>query len=188
MAITQEVLFIGPEYAKKMSTINDSVEDSYMNTLILLAQDKHVHKYLGTRLFQKIKDDVRNDSISGNYESLLDKHIRKVTLWWMMIEMIPHLHVKIHNGGLVLRTAENAITISKEDLNRELDIARQNAHMYTNLMITYLCNNTDLFPEYLQHEPGDIYPEQNVVAGTAGFIVGSGSHRDNRDRYSWMKR
>ena len=171
-----------------MSHINESVEESYLNTHVMLAQDKHVHKYLGTRLFEKIKSDISADSITGNYLTLLNTHIKKVTLWWMMIEIIPHLHTKIHNGGIMLRTAENAVAISPEDLNRELDLARQNAHHYTNLMITYLCNNTGLFPEYLEHQPGDIYPERNSVAGTAGFMVGSGSRREHDDRYSWMKK
>jgi len=184
MAITAEVLFVGPEYVKKYSQVNQSVEDSYLNTHILLAQDKHVQKYLGTRLFLKLKES----GLVAPYTDLLDNYVRKITLWWMMVEIMPHLQVKIHNGGLVMRTAENAITISESDLIRELNLARQNAQVYTQYLITHLCNNSSLYPEYTEHQPGDIYPEKGVTANTNGMEVGSGSRRQNIDRYSWVKR
>ncbi len=183
MAITPEVLFISSQYVKKYSQVNESVEESYLNTHILLAQDKHVQKYLGTRLFMKLKES----SLATAYDDLLNNFVRKVTLWWMMVEIMPHLQVKIHNGGLVVRTAENAVSITEKDLAREMYLARQNAQVYTQLLITHLKHNTDLYPEYTEHQPGDIYPEKGVIANTSGMQVGSGGNRQNYDRYSWMK-
>ena len=181
MALTSEVLFVNADYVKHYSHINESVEEAYLDSHIMLAQDKHVHIYLGTQLFDKLKDDIRNGTLSGNYISLMDNHVRKVTLWWTLVEMIPHLHVKIHNGGLVVRTSENAINITKADLNREMDQARSNAQYYTQRMVDYLCNNTNLFPEYADAQPGDVLPEKHVYS-VAGYEVGGrkDTYRDQR--------
>tara|TARA_R100000654_G_scaffold3356_2_gene11406 strand:+ start:1614 stop:2183 length:570 start_codon:yes stop_codon:yes gene_type:complete len=189
MALTSEVLFVNADYVKHYSHINESVEEAYLDSHVMLSQDKHCQTYLGTRLFEKLKADIRSGSLAGNYVTLMDNHVRKVTLWWTLVEMLPHLHVKIHNGGLVVRTSENATGITKADLNREMDNARENAQYYTQRMIDYLCNNTSLFPEYSASEPGDILPEKHVYS-VAGYEVGGrkNPYRDQRFDFVYKTR
>lgn len=174
MAQTPEVLFVNPDYLKEYTQLNGSVEESYFDSHVLLAQDKHLHTYLGTRLFTKLKDDVRDGSLSGAYETLVNEHVRKVVVWWTMVEMLPNLHVKIHDGGLVIRSFESAQPVSKADLTRLIDQARDNAMYYTERMVEYLRHNTSTFPEYSRSEPGDILPEKQVYS-VAGYEIGGGT-------------
>ena len=90
-----EVLFINGDYMKRYSHLNGSVEESYMVSHIMLAQDKYIQSFLGTRLFEKLKTDIAGGTLAGNYEALVENHVRKVTLWWSMVEMIPHLYVRL---------------------------------------------------------------------------------------------
>jgi hypothetical protein len=173
--MTPEVLFINPDFAKRFSHLNGSVEESYMNSHVMLAQDKHVLAYLGSNLMAKLKADIVANTLAGDYLTLMDDYVRKVTLWWTMVEMIPNLHVKIMNGGLVIRTADNAVPITKEDLNRQMDLARQNAHHYTALMIRFLCDNN--LPEYL--DAGHVKPEKKVYS-VSGYEIGGSDYKNRR--------
>ena len=146
-----------------------------MNSHVMLAQDKHVLAYLGSNLMAKLKADIVANSLSGDYLVLMDEYVRKVTLWWMMVEMIPNLHVKIMNGGLVIRTADNAVPIAKDDLNRQMDLARQNAHHYTAMMIRFLCDTQ--LPEYLN--AGHVKPERKVYS-VSGYEVGGSDYQNRR--------
>ena len=105
--------------------------------------------------------------MAGDYITLMNSHVRRVTLWWTMLELIPRMHVRLDNGGLVIRVSEDSQPITKGDLNRELDLARQNAQFYTDRMIDYLCENSSLFPEYSSNSADDIKPEKKAyyVAG-----------------------
>lgn len=183
MPLTPEVLFVNADFMKRYSHLNGSVEESYMVSHIMLAQDKYVQTYLGTRLFEKIKTDIAGNTLAGNYVTLMDEHIRKVTLWWAMVEMIPSLYVRLDNGGLVIRTSEDTTPITKSDLNREIDRARNNAQFYTDRMVEYLCNNNSLFPEYSDSNPGDILPEKQVYF-ESGMEIQQG--RMTNEKLKWV--
>ena len=42
MALTAEVLFVNPDYIKRITNINGSIEDAYLVPSIILAQDKYI--------------------------------------------------------------------------------------------------------------------------------------------------
>ena len=97
-----------------------------------------------------------------------------------MVEMLPNLYVKLDNGGLVIRTAENTSAISEDDLHREIENARQNAQFYTTRLVEYLCNNSSLFPEYKSNTSPDMSPETQVYYQN-GMTISGGHDRVDPD-------
>jgi hypothetical protein len=162
MALQAEVLFVNPDYMKRITQLNGGVEDAVMVPAIILAQDKYLQQYLGTDLLNKLKADVSAGTLTGVYEALLDGYVRKVTVWWTMVELLPNLYVKLDNGGLVIRTSDATAPIGPDDLHREIENARQNAQFYTSRLVEYLCYNQSLFPEYTSNTSPDMFPEYNV--------------------------
>lgn len=162
MPLTAEVLFVNPDYMKRMTQLNGAVEDATMVPAIILAQDKHIQQFIGTDLLNKLKSEVSGSGPTGDYATLLDNYVRKATVWWAMVEMLPNLYIQLDNGGLVIRTGENTATISTSDLHREIENARGNAQFYTTRMVDYLCNNSSSFPEYTSNTGGDMLPERNA--------------------------
>ena len=159
MALSAEVLYVNPDYMKRLTQLNGGVEDAVMVPAIILAQDKYLQQYLGTDLHEKLKAEISGGSLTGNYETLVDTYVRKVTVWWAMVEMLPNLYVRLDNGGLVIRSAENTSPISESDLHREIENARQNAQFYTTRLVEYLCYNQSLYPEYNSNSGADMSPE-----------------------------
>ena len=177
MALTAEVLFVNPDYMKRITQLNGGVEEATMVPAIILAQDKYMQQYLGTDLLNKLKADIAASGPAGDYATLLDTYVRKATAWWAMVEMLPNLFVQLDNGGLVIRTAENTTAISEDDLHREVEQARQNAQFYTTRLVDYLRQNSGAFPEYNSNSANDMSPETQVyyqngmtISGTAGEI------------------
>lgn len=165
MALQAEVLFVNPDYMKRITQLNGGVEDAMMVPAIILAQDKHIQQFLGTDLLNKLKNDVAGidgGSITGDYATLLDGYVRKAVVWWTMVELLPNLYVKLDNGGLVIRTSDKTTPISSDDLHREIENARQNAQFYTSRLVEYLCANQSLFPEYTSNTSPDMFPESQV--------------------------
>ena len=162
MALTAEVLFVNPDYMKRLTQLNGGVEDAVMVPAIILAQDKYLQQYLGTDLLNKLKSDISGDGVTGDYVTLLDSYVRKATVWWAMVELLPNLYVKLDNGGLVIRTSDKTTPISSDDLHREIENARQNAQFYTSRLVEYLCANQSLFPEYTSNTSPDMFPESQV--------------------------
>ncbi len=172
MALSAEVLFVNPDYLKRITQLNGGVEEAVMVPAIILAQDKYLQQYLGTDLLNKLKSDVSGGTLTGNYEILVDSYVRKATAWWSMVELMPNLYVKLDNGGLVIRTAENTAAIGPDDLHREVENARQNAQFYTTRMVEYLCNNSNLFPEYSTNSGADMLPQRTAYYQNGMTISG----------------
>lgn len=180
MALTAEVLFVNPDYMKRLTQLNGSVEDRVMAPAIILAQDKYLQQYLGTDLLNKLKADVSAGTVAGNYATLLDNYVRKATVWWAMLELIPNLYVKLDNGGLVIRTSDDTSPISDSDLHREIENARQNAQFYTTRMVEYLCQNSSLFPEYNSNQSPDMAPDKMVYYQN-GLTISTGTGQIDPD-------
>jgi len=67
MALTPEVLFVNPDYLKRLTNLNGTVEDAYIIPSVIISQDKYLQQYLGTDLLTKLKNEVNNDTLSGDY-------------------------------------------------------------------------------------------------------------------------
>jgi hypothetical protein len=176
MALQPEVLLIDENYIKKYTWINGSVDPLLLYPAIYLSQDKYAQLYLGTDLYNRIKEDVVNDDITGAYATLLDNYLRRMIMWWTMYEVLPHLYVKTDNGSLVIRTSEDTTPISQTDLQNYRDQARQQAMFYTQRMVDYLCHNSSDFPEYMTNTTNQIWSQTNVYPSNA-FEISSGGDR-----------
>jgi hypothetical protein len=172
MALTREILFVNPDYMKRLTQLNGAVEDAVMIPAIILAQDKYLQQYLGTDLLNKLKADIEADSVTGAYATLLDSYVRKATVWWSMVELVPNLYVKLDNGGLVVRVSDDTTSISPDDLHREIENARQNAQFYTTRLVEYLCANISSFPEYTSNTGADMLPERTAYFQNGMTISG----------------
>lgn len=189
MAIAAEVLLLNEDMYKAWTPINGAVDPDLMKPHIILAQDKYLEQYLGTDLFVKIKTDAAAGTITGVYSTLLDTYIRKVVLWWTVVEALPSLHIKIDNGTLAMRTSEDTQTVGLTELNQFRDKARDNAQMYTQKMVDYLCANSSSFPEYSSNTFPDKCPITNVYGRSSNFAFSQGNSRYSQASCfgpSWM--
>jgi hypothetical protein len=182
MAIPQEILLINEDVLKKYTPLTDAVDPNLIRPCIYVAQDMYLQNFLGTNLINKIKDDVANDTLSGNYEILLNEYILKLLIWWTMVELYPSLLYKHDNGNLVSRQSEDTTPVTKGEMESLKEKARENARFYTNRMVNYLRFNTSLFPEYTNNTNDNICPDRNPY-GKSSFLI-SDSYKTQRLRWS----
>lgn len=177
MALPKQILFIQEDYIKAYSHIDGSVDSKDMLPSIIMAQDKNLQPILGTDLFNKLKDDIESDSITGNYKTLLEEHVMMTTLKWFLVEFYPYLQAQIMNGLIGSKSVENVTSLTQSEVGKMIDIERNNAQFYTERLIAYLQNNTSLFPEYSTNSGADMSPESQTYSEN-GLTI-SGSNRRN---------
>lgn len=158
MAIPAEKLLINIEIIKKYTPINGSVDETFINPFIYVAQDTYLHKYLGTDLFNKIIADAYAGTITGIYETLKDQYIPKVLIWKVARDIYDHMVVHIDNGGLLSRISQDTQTPSQRQIEALKNTAQHNLNNYTTLLVDYLCANSSSIPEYNSNTFPDQYP------------------------------
>lgn len=160
-----EALFITNKDLLDFTSVNGGVDPDKFTQYIKIAQDIHIQNYIGTSLFNKLKTDIEDDSISGNYSTLLTNYIKPMLIHWAMVEYLAFAPYTIANGGVFKHTSENSESVERNEVNFMIEKERDIAQHYTRRFIDYICLHTDLFPEYLSNQNGDMYPDKESDFG-----------------------
>jgi len=179
MAVPAEILLINVDYVKKLTAINQAVDDNFIKAAMYIAQDKWVQPYLGDDLMTKLKTDTDAGTIANPYLLLRDSYCAKAIVWWSSVELLPYLTYKIDNGTLVQRISEDSQPVTDQVSKDMIDRARTNAQYYTQRMIDYLCANSASFPEY----SSNTWPERSPrtsVKGAMVFSISDGNTASSR--------
>lgn len=169
-----EVLFISEDYIKKYTTLNGSVDPNLLYPAVYLAQDKWVNPYLGDDLYNKLKELVADNDVTGVYKVLLEDYVQRVVLWWAMVEALPSLSYKIDNSTMVQRTSDDASPVSDVVMKDTIDRAKSNAQQYTQRLVEFLCARSEDYPEY----SSNIWPNRSPrtdVLNSMNYIISSGN-------------
>lgn len=156
--MAEDVLFITRNDLVRFTSTNGNVDPDKFFQMIKIAQDLHIQGYLGSKLFDKLKEDIKNSTLVDPYKSLLDDYIKPMTIHYAMIEYLPFASYEIGNKGVYKRTSETGETVSKDEVDSLIEKYRDLAQHYTQRFIDFMCFNQSSFPEYYENSNGDVYP------------------------------
>ena len=77
---------------------------------------------------------------------------------------------QVNNGGLFKHRSENSDTASKDEMDYLVQRTRDTAEFYTKRFLDYICNYSNLYPEYTSGANEDMNPDRDVNY-TGGWFV-----------------
>lgn len=146
-------LFISADYLKKNGPIQQNVDDDLLKPIIILAQAKYILATIGSQLYDKISTDIQTNSLSGNYQTLLENYIQPTLVQYCLYEGIFQIHNQITNKGVLNKSSENSVPSSDNNVIYLENKARTNGEYFSQRMINYLRANHTLFPELNPSNP-----------------------------------
>lgn len=161
-----QALFVTREDIVKYTVMNGNVDTDKFIQFVKIAQDIHIQNYLGTKLYDKINDDIVAGTLSSPYTTLLSKYVKPMVIHWAMVEYLPYSAYTIANKGVYKHNSENSTNVEKNEVDFLIEKERDVAQHYTNRFLDYICYNTATFPEYNTNSNGDMFPdfEANFVS------------------------
>ena len=160
------VLFISEDKLKDSTAINMNVDVQFLLPYVRIAQEKYIETKLGTNLFVAIQQMIKLGTIgnvgNANYKLLLDDYIADVLIHYSFYEVLPFLRYKVQNNNVVAKTAENSNPLSRTDAQDLRSEVSNTAQFYTERLVSYLCDNSNLYPEYSTNTGSDISPDSNA--------------------------
>jgi len=157
-----KALFISRTDLVKNSIIDGNVDTDKFIQYIKIAQDIHIQNYLGTKLYQKIENDILNSTLSGVYLSLVTTYVQPMLIHWAMVDYLPFSAYQVKNGGVFKHKSENSETVNKDEVDFLVHKERDIAEYYTRRFVDYMCDNSNLFPEYLDNSGSDVDPAKST--------------------------
>jgi hypothetical protein len=161
-----EALLVTRNDIVKFTALNGNVDTDNFIQWVKVSQDIHIQNYLGTRLLEKIKADIIDDTLSGDYLDLVVDYVKPMLIHWAMVEYLPFAAYTIANKGVYKHNSENSTNVEKNEVDYLVEKERSIAQHYTERMIDYINFNISLFPEYNTNANGDMFPDtQNNYTG-----------------------
>lgn len=165
-----KALFISRDDLVRYTPISGNLDFDRVVQYIEIAQDIHVHELLGTNLYEKLQSDVLNDTLAGDYDTLVKSYIKPTLAQYALLEFLPFSQFSINNKGVFKHTSEASETLSRADINMMTEATRDTANHYASRMIEYLRNYPNSFPEYLVNTKEQMSPNRDNNFG--GWQIG----------------
>lgn len=157
-----QALFVTREDIVKYTAMNGNVDTDKFIQFVKIAQDIHIQNYLGTKLYDKINDDIVDGTLTSPYTTLLSKYIKPMVIHFAMVEYLPYSAYTIANKGVYKHNSENSTNVEKNEIDFLIEKERDVAQHYTNRFIDYMSFNQSLYPEYNLNSNGDMYPDSEA--------------------------
>ena len=159
------VLFISEERLKDSTTIGLNVSVDLLSPYIQQSQRLYIETKLGTNLTDKLKTLIVAGTVNnvGNeaYATLLNDYIAEVLPSYCLWLAVPFLRYKIENGNIYSKTSETGTALTTEEAQQLRNEVLNTAEYYMERMVSYICNNNSLFPEYSTNTGSDVNPDRN---------------------------
>ena len=155
-------LFIKREDIVRNTALGGNVDTDKFIQFIKIAQQIHITNYLGTKLYDKISNDILASSLTGNYLALVNDYVQPMLIHFAMMEYLPFAAYTIANGGVYKHNSENSTSVEKGEVDFLVEKERKIAEYYTQRFVDYMSFNQDLFPEYNSNTNNDIYPDKDI--------------------------
>lgn len=165
-----EALFLQTADIVKFTSLNGNVDKDNFIQYVKIAQDIHILNYLGENLFKKISTDIVNDTLTGDYLTLVNTYIKPMLIHWAMAEYLPWAAYTIANKGVYKHSADGAEVVSKTEVDYLQGKEIETAQAYTRRFIDYMQKYYSLFPEYSSNEQFEVKPDKQADFG--GWYLG----------------
>jgi len=162
-------LWIKREDLVRQTALGGNVDTDKFIQFIKIAQEIHIQNYTGTRLYNKISDDIIAGTLANPYLALVNDYLQPMLIHFAMVEYLPFAAYTIANGGVYKHTSENSTSVEKNEVDFLVEKERNIAQYYTDRFINYMSYNQATFPEYNLNSNADVYPD--TTADFASWVL-----------------
>ena len=163
-------LWTTPLHLKQNSVITGDLDDDKITYNIKNAQIIHIQGYLGTDLYNALQVRSIAGTLTANDNILINDYVEPSLIFWTLSDYVSTGAYNISNKGILKHTDETSETVSKEEIIALGLSYQKTAEHFTQRLIAYLCDNSNLYPEYNTNSGSDMNPETNSNYG--GLYLG----------------
>lgn len=153
------VLLISEGKLKSFTNINKNVDIDAIRAEISVAQDLHLQPLLGTKFYKHLLSQVSatGNTFNADELELVNEYISPFLINVSYFEMIPHLHYRTMNRGIVEGQMESATSVDAETMKYLRGIQKQRSEFYKQRLQDYLITGEgqNKFPDYLSYSTLD---------------------------------
>jgi hypothetical protein len=149
---------------RQFTDINNNVDSELLKNAIRESQDIELQRLLGTKLYNKILEDIKTNTLSGVYEVLVLEWVQNFLLYAAYYYALEDIYLRPRNNGLLIPTGgENSEKADGTWYNRKRQSVENKKEFYGERLTNYLIQKQGLYPELNSNvELQQMYPDFGV--------------------------
>lgn len=160
-----DALFIGEDYVKNNSTIDENVDVKEIIPSIKDCQIIYLEPVLGTQLYNGLKTRILASTTTANDDTLISSYIAPMLVKYVVFDLTTNLLFRYTNKNVSKKNSENSQPVDYTEYRNLLDIYKHKAEYLEQRLIDYLCANVTTFTEYNSIvNSNDIVPKSNAYS------------------------
>lgn len=161
MYANDDVLLVSKEDIIKYTSLSGNFDFDKLTPFVKVAQDVQVQELLGTNLYRKVLTDVKDDTLTGDYVTLVEQYVQPMLIHYSMSDLLLFHGYEISNAGILRNQPENTTVPDLTEMNAIVKRQRDIAETYRRRLVDYLSYYPQLFPEYTGNQQDGQYPSTN---------------------------
>lgn len=155
-----DTLFISENKLKNFTDLNQSVDADLLKNAVREAQDINIQRMLGYELYQAMIARVKNNTITGDYETLMI-YVQDSLLYWSYYEALEAIWLRPRNNGLLIpQGGAEAAGVDSKTYDKKRESVKNKAEWYSERLVGWLIDNQSKFPEFGTETGMEIFPDQ----------------------------
>ena len=140
-----ETLMISEELLKLYSPISKNVGVDRIYPFVHLAQPYYIVPILGKPLSEELQQQIEDDSLTEENKALILKIAMPLAMWTTYLA-VRGLGYNFTQKGVTKEHSENSESLNEKEMGEYILSLKNQAEMAQELLISYLCNCSDLYP------------------------------------------
>lgn len=153
----------------KYTNLSGNLDVDKIVPFIKTAQDEQVRPVLGTKLYEKIMDEIDGGTLAGNYLTLLTDFVQPMLIWYAMSDLYLFHGFDVSNAGILRNIPQDKDLPQMSDINALVQRARDKGDTYRKLLLKHLCYYPNLYPEYNADQEDGTYPNHDTTNFNPGI-------------------
>lgn len=143
-----DIFLISEAKVRQFTDINNNVDTELIKNNIRIAQDYYLQQTIGTKLYEKLMDDVQNNTLAGYYATLLNDYVQDYLLYCTYYETLESIYLRPRNNGLLRPNGgENSDPVDKDIYNMKRQSIENKMTFYNEKLTQYIIEEEANFPE-----------------------------------------
>lgn len=144
---------------KKIAYTNQNVDDTMITSVLIRVQDILIRPILGTTFYKRLLTAINTSDLNADESTLLNDYIFPVISSAVDVRILKPLSLQIRAKTAGTLRDEHIQPLSNTERESFEDLLSQDYEVYRNILVGYLKDNKDLFPEYKDY----VCNEENVA-------------------------
>jgi hypothetical protein len=170
--------FISTVFLKENTTIEDNVDDTKLVPFIKISQDTHIGQVLGATFYNRLKEGVALNNLNSDETDLMKDYIQPCLAQFAYYEVYPFLNFKTTNKAISKESSEFSQPSELDEIKYMRNAIRDLAEFYLKRLSRFLCDFSDLFPEYQNPDPKDNLPKNSKAYFNGVYVQRRGGWRN----------